>query len=80
MNNNFDDDYKLTDKLQLIKMRYIIAHETEVSFAKLLMWPEHFDSPMYHFWEPLFVFCYGKSIEELANKEENYDIYQSFYD
>ena len=80
MNNNSDDDYKLIDKLQLIKKRNSIAHETEISFAKLLMLPEHIDSPMYHFWGPLFVFCYGKSIEELADEEESDDDCQSLYD
>jgi hypothetical protein len=80
MNNDSDDDYKLTDKLQLLKKRNLIAHETEVPFAKLLMLSKHFDGPMYHFWGPLFVFCYGKSIEELAIKEEDYDACRSLYD
>ena len=82
MNNNSDDDYKLIDELQLIKKRNRmteIVQETEISFAKLLMLPEHIDGPMYHFWEPLFVFCYGKSIEELADEEESGDDCQSLY-
>jgi hypothetical protein len=80
MNNNSDDDYKLTDKLQLVKKRNIIAHETEVPFAKLIMSLEHSGGQMYRFWGPLFVFCYGKSIEELADEEESDDDCQSLYD
>jgi hypothetical protein len=65
MNNNSTDDYKLTDEPQLVQERNAIAHETEVPFAKMLMSPEHYNGPMHRFWGPLFVFCYGKSVEEL---------------
>ena len=78
MNNNTADDYKLTDELQLVKKRNIIAHETEISFAKLLMLPEHIDGPMYHFWGPLFVFA-TERLSRQKNCEENDDICQSLY-
>jgi hypothetical protein len=80
MNNNSTDDYKLTDEPQLVQERNAIAHETEVPFAKMLMSPEHYNGPMHRFWGPLFVFCYGKSVEELANAGAKGDLCQSLYD
>ncbi|KAN0068081.1 hypothetical protein V8E54_013651 [Elaphomyces granulatus] len=85
---NFERDFGLPLKYHdvlkkyssLVQERNAIAHETEVPFAKMLMSPEHYNGPMHRFWGPLFVFCYGKSVEELANAGAKGDLCQSLYD
>ncbi len=61
---------------RLVSVRNRVAHETEVPFAKLLVSKQFYKGSEYCFWGPLFVFCYGKTVEELiASSKEDNDIF-----
>lgn len=42
-------------------------HESETEFAKLLTDPAYFRTGHYFRWAPLFLYAYGRTIEEVAN-------------
>ena len=52
---------------KLLQHRNKFAHETEHTIAKLLLKQEH--QLLHHLWEHDLVFCYNKSLEELAGVE-----------
>lgn len=49
---------------------FILAHDTEADLAQLLHSEHYRDSEIRKYWEGLFPFLYGKSLEELAAQKE----------
>lgn len=54
----------------IIQLRNRTAHQIEKELAQLLMTERYKDKHEYFYWAPLLLFCYGKSVEELAAEEE----------
>jgi hypothetical protein len=46
----------------------MVAHGSEVKFAKMLMKPKYFKTESYWRWGGLFPYTYGIPVEEMANK------------
>jgi len=50
-----------------------LARITKVHFAKLLVSSEFRmeNEKDYYYWEKLYLFCYGRTVEEMAGSDEN---------
>jgi len=66
---------RILTPLQVIKSRNQAAHESEIEFARLLVLEVYKDE--YHFWKDAFPLLYDGSIEEVAARKEESDIWDS---
>lgn len=46
------------------------AHESEKEFARLLMEPNYYQQPEYYCWGGMFLFTYGKTVEQLVAEDD----------